>query len=799
MGENTFTNPLDRTEKVTDIITLRQLLAGDHVFRVPDYQRGYAWNNEFIVMWQDILRLHRTGNRKHYTGMLALEEIKDNSIKRDEAITGSTAFYVVDGQQRITSLVIIINSIIAYIKDELPNQDMSQYDNLLVVNDVIHRFGYSYKRQDGAAQFFEERIYNNNTGLPHADKYLSNINCAKEFIDKELNKITGSSALMILETVLDRIVFNMYFVTDDFDVRVTFETINNRGKRLSKLELLKNRLMYLSTFFSQEDAKGLQLKNRINSAWQIIYQNLCFGDEQLSDDDYLKAHWIVYGRLNKRKADAYIDDLLGVEFAIDSGAFFKCIAEKDYSKAYQHINTYIDSLSKYSLYWAFVNKPEEVSINLPSDEINWIKRLSRISNTMYLRAALMVIVAENSLASVDKKNYYSKIELFIFTNKLLAQDSNDLSFLVTSAKKMLEDGVNKTQKFGEVISDIDNHELHVDAQRVKTAINAFKTNVLDKKSNYYYGWNGLSYFLYEYNDWLDIQNAAPIQWYQLSTTSIEHVLPQTPTSTYWKMAFENYSDEEMKIITNSLGNLLLLSCGSENSSLKNYSFPVKKDMSVESRKFAYCDGSRSAREIARNDCWTINEVSSRSDRLISFMLDHWFASLVLSQDDRAYYIELLNNNLPSKIDETHYSILKERLLQIDTSDERSKAAEAVKDKKTDYYQQQFLGYIDTDLTPTWCYSNRMHYNDWFSVKIASQEEKPTYFECRVKVLDSKYRIRYKYDQNVIDVNHWNDHNEEEHLMDFDSLPNKLKPFVLSLFRYLRKEFNKTEPNWVNNI
>ena len=797
MNDKNSTNPLDSKKKATDIITLRDLLAEQHVFRIPDYQRGYAWHNEFIVLWQDILRLYRTGNRKHYTGMLALEEITSDSIKEAEAIPGTTAFYVVDGQQRITSLVIILNSLITYIKDELPNQDTSLYDNLLIVNDVIYRFGYSCKRQDGATQFFENRIFKNNIGLSHADKYLSNINFAKEFIDKELNRVSGDTALEILNSVLDCMVFNLYFVTDDFDVRVTFETINNRGKRLSNLELLKNRLMYLSTFFPAGNAYGLQLISKINTAWQSIYKNLCFGDEQLPDDDYLKAHWIAYGRLNKRKGDAYIDDLLGSEFAIDSGVFQKFIAEHEYLKAYQHIKEYIDSLSKYSLFWAFVNKPDEVSINLHADEIEWIKRLSRISNTIFLRAALMIVVAENSLVLADKSRYYSKVELFIFTNKLLAQDSNDLSFLVTSAKKLLDESANKTQAFQDIINDIDNHDLHVDAQRVKTAIDAFKLNVLDKKSNYYYDWNGLSYFLYEYNDSLSIQNAAPIQWYQLSSTSIEHVLPQTPVSIYWKTAFGKYSDDEKKIIINSLGNLLLLSCGSENSSLKNYSFPVKKDMSVESKKFAYSDGSRSAREIATNDCWTINEVSARSDKLIQFMYDHWFSALGITSQDWKQCIINLKNNLPESMSVPHYNSLKASLLLIDTSDERRKADDAVKVRTPDYLQQQFMGYIDTDLMPIKYNSKKIYYKDWFTFKIISENGIPSRLECGVDVNNKGYRVRYRYDSNEIDVNHWNSNSEEEYLMDIASLPEKLRPFVLSLFRYLRKAFGKSEPIWIN--
>ena len=50
MNDKNSTNPLDSKKKATDIITLRDLLAEQHVFRIPDYQRGYAWHNEFIVL-----------------------------------------------------------------------------------------------------------------------------------------------------------------------------------------------------------------------------------------------------------------------------------------------------------------------------------------------------------------------------------------------------------------------------------------------------------------------------------------------------------------------------------------------------------------------------------------------------------------------------------------------------------------------------------------------------------------------------------------------------------------------------
>jgi uncharacterized protein with ParB-like and HNH nuclease domain len=47
--------------------------------------------------------------------------------------------------------------------------------------------------------------------------------------------------------------------------------MNNRGKKLSKLELLKNRLMYLSTFLNPNEA--ISIKKEINNAWKEVYDN----------------------------------------------------------------------------------------------------------------------------------------------------------------------------------------------------------------------------------------------------------------------------------------------------------------------------------------------------------------------------------------------------------------------------------------------------------------------------------------------------------------------------------------------
>ena len=52
-------NILDKGKRTNELITIKDLFAGDHYYRIPDYQRGYSWGSdkEFLELWKDILRL----------------------------------------------------------------------------------------------------------------------------------------------------------------------------------------------------------------------------------------------------------------------------------------------------------------------------------------------------------------------------------------------------------------------------------------------------------------------------------------------------------------------------------------------------------------------------------------------------------------------------------------------------------------------------------------------------------------------------------------------------------------------
>jgi uncharacterized protein with ParB-like and HNH nuclease domain len=92
--------------------------------------------------------------------------------------------------------------------------------------------------------------------------------------------------------------FNVYELEQELDVFVVFETTNNRGKPLSRLELLKNRLIYLSTLLPSSAVKEEDrdaLRRNINDAWKTVFEFLGREkDQALDDDDFLRAHWIMY-------------------------------------------------------------------------------------------------------------------------------------------------------------------------------------------------------------------------------------------------------------------------------------------------------------------------------------------------------------------------------------------------------------------------------------------------------------------------------------------------------------------------
>ncbi len=116
----------------TELLTVSKIF-NEALFRIPDYQRGYSWEESHLNdFWSDIEQLR--DDKSHYTGVITLEEVPESAWSRweDEAwIIRSkkySPYYVVDGQQRLTTIVILLQCIL-----EIASSDELNYTPLEIV------------------------------------------------------------------------------------------------------------------------------------------------------------------------------------------------------------------------------------------------------------------------------------------------------------------------------------------------------------------------------------------------------------------------------------------------------------------------------------------------------------------------------------------------------------------------------------------------------------------------------------------------------------------------------------------
>lgn len=291
------------------------------ILRIPDYQRGYSWgNDQFQDFWNDLTNL--TEDKKHYTGMISLKKLSKEEVEnwKDEAwaIDNYTPYHVVDGQQRLTTFIIFLNSIINEVrrldknkgkKDSeivFDKQELSEIVKkyIVVVNpeytsEKIYKFGYEV--DNPSFNFLRQEIYGEKLNIEIDNSfYTSNLHNAKMFFEDRLKEIKKKSnnyeevLQKLYKLLTSRLLFIVQEIFGAFDVNVAFETMNNRGLSLSNLEKLKNRLIYLTTLYSSDELPIVRfdsIRKSINDCWKEIYKQLGKNPKKiLPDDEFLQNH-----------------------------------------------------------------------------------------------------------------------------------------------------------------------------------------------------------------------------------------------------------------------------------------------------------------------------------------------------------------------------------------------------------------------------------------------------------------------------------------------------------------------------
>lgn len=645
---------------MSDLVSLSKLFE-NKFFRIPDYQRGYAWKeSQLNDFWDDLYNL--APGKFHYTGMLSLKALKESeTIKYDDGEKWLMSceyqpYHIVDGQQRLTTAIILISSILEIAKQKhLENFNGISVDSLkekyIVITKqptgLLKAYRFGYECDNPSFKYLRYKIMGEDySGTIDESFYTLNLEFAKTFFDnklKEVLEIKGINEIINLFSKLtNKLQFNTYYIDDDFDVCVAFETMNNRGKKLSNLEILKNRLIYLTIIYPDKIlslSEKNALRDNINDTWREVYFQLGRNkDQPLDDDEYLKNHWTLFYKYTRKKGDDYIQFLLNdqftskavigedVELLYSRYSNIEEAQEKLYDNDHvlvpKEIMDYVNSLKEVAKYWYFSYSPAD-NKDFSNDEIKWLKRLNHIGIN-YFRILVVSAMLNKSVTQEERIVLYKTIERFIFIYFRLAKNNSNYDSVDSYkyARELYKNNVN----IKEIIKFFDDEiqkNLSISLESFKTEMNRLFTN-----NDGFYSWDPLKYFLFEYEAKLsEGRKIAKLDDWEAFTKSIkdkisiEHIFPQKPSAYSWRNSFRKYSNElEQHRLANSLGNLLVLS-QSINSSLQNYSFETKKADNLE--RNGYANGSYSEMEVAKFNDWTPDTIYSRGMKLLSFMEERW--------------------------------------------------------------------------------------------------------------------------------------------------------------------------------
>ena len=226
-----------------NLVNLQQLF-NCSLFRIPDYQRGYSWRNEQLEdFWDDLLSL--LPGQDHYTGMLSLrviskKEVNDNPEKWRKEKWLSDAGYsineIVDGQQRLTTLIILINEILDYYKtrgktsintaNSIQNVE-STYISRQEEGDIIRTYIFGYEIDNPSYDYFRIKILNDpDKADVNETFYTLNLSNAKEFFKNKLEPLSEEEVRNIFTKIL-YIIMIIYIVVISIIGYISITIINH--------------------------------------------------------------------------------------------------------------------------------------------------------------------------------------------------------------------------------------------------------------------------------------------------------------------------------------------------------------------------------------------------------------------------------------------------------------------------------------------------------------------------------------------------------------------------------------------
>jgi len=564
--------------------SLDEFMEGKKFFKIPVYQRKYDWEKEQCrQLFDDIERIILT-EKYHFLGTFVYQK---------KSVPGSNNFdeyVVIDGQQRITTIILLAKALHEIIDDDDKEEIFSTF--------IKHTKGKGMKNKC--------KLKPTEYDLPVFEKLMNyekfdenNFDDNEKFSMLYQNyiffrqKISADNSEKIYKAIQNLNIVGINVESGENPQEI-FESINSTGLALSQSDLIRNYLLMSLDYDSQED----------------LYKKYWLQIELLLHSTETVEKFIVQYLITKRKSDSLLHNNKKKRLSKNNLYFsFKKYFEENYNgeKKSVEVEKYLADMYRYA---KFYNK------FLFKDKVEFDK-LSALDKKFYELNFLL----ESANASIILMYLYDKFDRNIFDEEIFIKFIDAMISLTFRAKLCGTNGI--TPQFaGNVISRLEQEKILDEDSFWKTITfgkgdysfpnnEKFKKSLINSDLQAVLKSDGCRYLLYSLEK--NAPHSKELPKYSGETASIEHIMPRT-LNDEWKNYLSSKNDlQSHEHWLNTLGNLTLTAY---NSELSNSTFDKKKLIYSDSGFFY-------TKELKNFSDWTSIQIQVRAKKLANAALKIW--------------------------------------------------------------------------------------------------------------------------------------------------------------------------------
>lgn len=551
---------------------IRRFLEGSKQFKVPLFQREYVWEKKDLdKLWYDIKENENNNKFNHFFGSFVTMPVNSNASKVSEYI-------VVDGQQRLTTIFIILATLRERMMDIEPKYNKSEIDDLYLINQ--HHPEYKYKlipTQEDRKTFYKvietpENLKSDNNRIYETYTYFK----------KKFEKIDDISELdLIKDTILLNFSIVDIALDDGDDPYLIFETLNGTGVPLTQADLVRN---YLFMKLPPENQQKVY-----DDVWAPL-QNLIEGTTDLKSNK------------KRKEMDNFIRHYLAMDGDVPTFnkvyITFKELVDTD-AKTSEDIIKVMEKLKRFSdFYSKFLYPTNEKEIELK----NYFDKFNRLEITtaypLLLRFYDDYKNPEIDFYIEDFIECLKIIETFVVRRAVCRIPKNALNtYFPKIYNNLTQSNIPKSLK--KEFEYGTGTKIMPDREKFRKCLK--ESNSSGKISKY---------VLEEIEKHLGNKENVKFEEMQL-----EHIMPQTLTNNWKKDLGDNWELTYKKHLE-AIGNLTLTGYNQEYT---NKTFEEKRDM-----KNGFKDSNlKLNRHLSQKDKWDEKEIKERSSFLAKKAIEIW--------------------------------------------------------------------------------------------------------------------------------------------------------------------------------